>query len=333
MHEDVETMILAGDIGGTHTRLTLLDPAGAGAPVERVLKNRDFPSFEAALARVLADAGGARVTSAALAVAGPVLGGVVHMTNLAWTFDERALSGALGGARVRLLNDLEAAAHGVLELSASDFRVLAAGVAPPARGNVAVIAAGTGLGEALVTWLGDTPVAIASEGGHADFGPRDATEVAQLEWLGRTREHVSWEHVVSGPAIRWTYEFLRDSGRAEEPAALKDRLAAAREPAVAITQAALAGEFPICVRTLEMFARAYGAEAGNLALKGLALGGVYVAGGIAPDVLDGRWAELFMQGFVAKGRYADLMRRIPVRVVLSEKASLVGAAAVARRAA
>ncbi len=325
-------MILAGDIGGTHTRLTLFDPADAGARVERILANREFPNFEAALARVLADAGGPRVTSAALAVAGPVIGGIVHMTNLEWTFDERALSSALGGARVRLLNDLEAAAHGVIELPPDGFRVLAAGEAV-VRGNVAVIAAGTGLGEALLAWLGDAPVAIASEGGHADFGPRDATEVALLEWLGRTRTHVSWEHVVSGPAIRWLYEFLRDSRRGEEPPALQARLAATKDPAVAITQAALAGEFPICVRTLEMFARAYGAEAGNLALKGMTLGGVYVAGGIAPDVLDGRWAEIFMESFVAKGRYEQLMRRIPVRVVLSEKASLVGAAAVARRAA
>jgi glucokinase len=325
-------MILAGDIGGTHTRLTLFDAAGSGPRVERELTNREFPNFEAALARVLADAGGPRVTSAALAVAGPVIGGIVRMTNLDWTFDERALSSTLGGARVRLLNDLEAAAHGVIELPANDFRVLATGETLP-RGNVAVIAAGTGLGEALLAWLGDTPVTIASEGGHADFGPRDETEVALLEWLGRTRAHVSWEHVVSGPAIRWLYEFLRDSGRVEEPPTLQARLAAAKEPAVAITQAALAGEFPICIRTLEMFARAYGAEAGNLALKGMTLGGVYVAGGIAPDVLDGRWAEIFMQAFVAKGRYEQLMRRIPVRIVLSEKASLVGAAAVARRAA
>jgi glucokinase len=325
-------MILAGDIGGTHTRLRLFDPGGSGGRTERVLANREFPSFEAALARFLADAGGARVTSAALAIAGPVIGGIVRMTNLNWTFDERLLSSVLGGARVRLLNDLEAAAHGVIELPPGDFRVLAAGEAL-AHGNAAVIAAGTGLGEALLAWLGDTPVAIASEGGHADFAPRDETEVALLEWLGRTRSHVSWEHVVSGPAIPWLYEFLRDSGRAEEPPALQARLATTKEPAIAITQAALAGEFPICVRTLEMFVRAYGAEAGNLALKCMALGGVYVAGGIAPDVLDGRWAEIFMQAFVAKGRYEQLMRRIPVRVVLSEKASLVGAAAVARRAA
>jgi glucokinase len=330
MHEGVETMILAGDIGGTHTRLTLVDPDGAAAVVDRVLPNREFANFETALARFLADAGATRVVSAALAVAGPVIGGTVRMTNLGWTFDERVLSGVLGGARVRLLNDLEAAAHGVLELPPTDFRVLAAGE-PGAGGNVAVIAAGTGLGEALLGWHGDTPVAIASEGGHADFGPRDETEIALLQWLGRTRRHVSWEHVVSGPGIRWTYEFLRDSGRADEPPALGARLATAVEPGIVITQAALAGEFPICVRTLEMFARAYGAEAGNLALKGMALGGVYVAGGIAPDVLDGRWADGFMEAFVAKGRYEELMRRIPVRIALSENASLVGAAAVARR--
>jgi glucokinase len=324
-------MILAGDIGGTHTRLVLFDAGADGTRIERVLANREFPHFEAALARVLADAGGVRVSSVALAVAGPVIGGTVRMTNLGWTFDERALSRALGGARVRLLNDLEAAAHGVLELPAGDFRVLAGGEAT-SHGNVAVIAAGTGLGEALLTWHGDEPITIASEGGHADFAARDETEFALLEWLGRSREHVSWEHVVSGPGIRWTYEFLRDSGRAEEPPDLHARLAGSLEPAVVITQAALAGEFPICVRTLETFVRAYGAEAGNLALKAMTLGGVYVAGGIAPDVLDGRWADAFMRAFVAKGRYEQLMRRIPVRVSLSEKASLVGAAAVARRA-
>jgi glucokinase len=328
------TMILGGDIGGTHTRLTLFDLDADGAPVdriERVLTNREFPHFEAALAQVLADAGGAPVSSAALAVAGPVIGGTVRMTNLGWTFDERALSSALGGARVRLLNDLEAAVHGVLELPAADFRVLAAGE-PASHGNVAVIAAGTGLGEALLTWHGDEPIAIASEGGHADFAPHGEMEVALLEWLGRSRAHVSWEYVVSGPGIALTYEFLRDSGRAEEPPELRARLAGSLQPAVVITRAALAGEFPICVRTLETFVRAYGAEAGNLALKAMALGGVYVAGGIAPDVLDGPWADAFMRAFVAKGRYEALMRRIPVRVSLSEKASLVGAAAVARRA-
>jgi glucokinase len=327
----VQATILAGDVGGSNTRLTLHDETSGTARAERVVPNRTYPHFAAALDGFLAAAGKPRVASAAFAVAGPVLDGCVRMTNIGWTLDQDELSAALGGAPVRLLNDLEAAAHGVLELQSDDFRVLGAGDAAR-RGNVAVIGAGTGLGEALLTWHGDTPVAVASEGGHADFGPRDETEIALLGWLGRTRDHVSWEHVLSGPGILWTYEFLRDSGRGDEPPELRARIEAAVEPAVVISQAGLAGEFPICVRTLEIFVRAYGAEAGNLALKGLTLGGVYVAGGIAPDVLDGAWGAAFMRAFLAKGRYAKLMGRIPVRVILSEKASLVGAAAVARRA-
>ena len=320
-------MILAGDIGGTNTRLALGDD-GATA-LERSFANRDFPSFDAALARFLAEAGGPAISAAALAVAGPVFDGRVAMTNIGWTLDESALSRALGGAPMRLLNDLEAAAYGVLHLSREDFRVLAP-VPHAHRGNVAVIGAGTGLGEALLTWCGDAPLVIPSEGGHTDFAPRDATEIALLEWLGRTHAHVSWEHVLSGPGMAAIYEFLRDTARAEEPPSLRARLAGSVQPAVLISESALAGEFPICVRTLEIFVRAYGAEAGNLALKGMTLGGVYVTGGIAPDVLDGPWAERFMQAFVDKGRYADVQRRIPVRVVVSEKAPLAGARAVAR---
>jgi glucokinase len=320
--------ILAGDIGGTNTRLALYGPDGP-ARFERTMPNREFPHFDAALVRFLAEAGAQPPSAAALAVAGPVLDGRVRMTNIGWTLEETALSRVLGGCPVRLLNDLEAAGYGVLHLPADELRVLAEGTRP-SRANVAIIGAGTGLGEALLTWCGNVPRVIASEGGHADFAPRDATEFALLEWLGRSHQHVSWEHVLSGPGLVWLYEFLRDTGRGEEPRALRARLDAAVEPALVITQSALAGEFPICVRTLEIFVRAYGAEAGNLALKGMTLAGVYVTGGIAPDVLVGPWAERFMRAFVDKGRYADLMRRIPVQVVLCEKAPLVGACAVAR---
>lgn len=324
-------MILAGDIGGTNTRLASYDADGS-ARVERSYANREFPHFDAVLAQFLTDAGSPAVDAAAIAVAGPVLQGHVQMTNLQWSLDETALSSTLGGRPVRLLNDLEAAAYGVPHLPPEDLRTLATGTSVR-HGNIAVIAAGTGLGEALLTWCkADVPHVLASEGGHADFAARDATEIALLEWLGRTHSHVSWEHVVSGPGIVWTYEFLRDSGRASEPPALRDRLAAAVAPAAVISKSALDGEFPICVRTLEIFVRAYGAEAGNLALKGMTLSGVYVAGGIAPSVLQGRWGERFMQAFVDKGRYADMLGRIPVHVVVSEDAALVGACAVARAA-
>jgi len=321
-------MILAGDIGGTRARLALYERGGDAARAEAVLATREFPNFDAALVRFLEQAGRPAVASAAFAVAGPVLEGRVRMTNLGWELDESALAGLLGGARVRILNDLEAAAHGVLHVPAADLRVLADGE-PIRRGNLAVIGAGTGLGEALLAWSDAGPVAIASEGGHADFAPHDATEFALLEWLGQTHEHVSWEHVVSGPGLLWLYEFLRDTGRAVEPAPLRARIAAAVEPSMVISQAGVAGEFPICVRALEMFVRAYGAEAGNLALKGMALGGVYITGGIAPSVLDGRWREVFLHAFLAKGRYEPFMRRIPVRVVLRGHASLLGAASVA----
>ncbi|MGH7893316.1 MAG: glucokinase [Candidatus Binatia bacterium] len=323
-------MILAGDIGGTRTRLALCEDGGGVPSVEHVFANRDFADPEAVIACFLEDAGRPRVTSVALAVAGPVLAGHVRMTNLGWVFDEAALSRLLGGARVRLLNDLEAAAHGVLELPQGELRTIAMGEAV-LRGNVAVIAAGTGLGEALLAWHDDVPVAIASEGGHADFAPRDTTDVALLEWISRSAGHVSWEHVVSGPGVVRIHDFLRDTGREEEPPELARRLADTPEPSMVITSAGIAGEYPIAVHALEIFARAYGAEAGNLALKGTALGGVFVAGGIAPTLLAGRWRDLFMDAFVAKGRYTELLSRIPVRVALSGKASLVGAAAVAAR--
>jgi glucokinase len=323
-------MILAGDIGGTNTRLALCGTDGA-AVVEGAFANRDFPTFDAALARFLDDAKRPAVSAAAFAVAGPIFDGRVAMTNIGWTLDERPLSEALGGARVRLLNDLEAAAYGIVGLPDHELRTLAPGTSVR-RGNVAIIGAGTGLGEALLTWDGDTPVAIATEGGHADFAPSNETEFALLEWLRRTHAHVSWEHVVSGPALVWVYQFFRDTGRAEEPPALRASLQAAIEPAVVITRSALADEFPICVRTLELFVRAYGAEAANLALKSNAFGGVYLTGGIAPDVLTGRWADAFMRAFTAKGRYEDFMRRIPVRLVLCEKAPLLGARAVATAA-
>lgn len=323
-------MIVAGDIGGTRTRLALYDPGGDSARAERVYANREVPAFEDAIARFLEGAGRPEVTSMALAVAGPVLDGRVQMTNLEWTLDEATLSRLLGGCPVRLLNDLEAAAYGVLLLPADDLRTLAGGT-PPSRGNVAVIAAGTGLGEALLAWHDDAPLAIASEGGHADFAPRDSIDAKLLAWLARAGDHVSWERVVSGPGLVHVFDFLRESGREEVPAGLRERLAAAVEPATVITAAGIAGEHAICVHTLEIFVRAYGAEAGNLALKAMALGGVYVAGGIAPDLLQGRWAELFLRAFTAKGRYTELLRRIPVRVVVGGNAALAGCRDVARR--
>lgn len=322
-------MLLAGDIGGTHTRLALFAPDGAPGP-ERTFLNRDLTDLASGAHALLEAAGSPRVIAAALAIAGPVLDGRVQMTNLDWVLDERELGETLGGARVRLLNDLEAAAYGVLGLPPEELRALEPG-RPSDHGNLGVIAAGTGLGTALLAWNGDVPVAIASEGGHVDFAPRDALESALHAWLAARYGHVSIERVVSGPGLVHDLEFLHESGRGEMPAALRDRLATATDPGAEISRAALAGEFPICVRALEVFVDAYGAAAGNLALVGLTTGGLYVAGGIAPHVLVGRWGDRFLEAFRAKGRYRDLLARVPVSVVVSERAALAGARAVAMR--
>ena len=322
-------MILAGDIGGTNTRLVLQANDGRIERGPQVFRNVELKDLADALDRFLAGLPQGAVTAAGLAVAGPVADGVVRVTNFGWTLDETTLRERLGTPHVRLLNDLEAAAHGVLALAPTDWRTLSLGDPLPGA-TIGLIAAGTGLGEALIAFHDGRPVVIASEGGHADFAPRDPTDVALLEWLLQSHAHVSWERVVSGAGIRTIYTFLRDTGRADEPAALRARLAAADHPAAVITAAAVAGAPAICVETVELFVRAYGAEAGNLALKGLTRGAMFVAGGIAPHLLDGRLRDRFMEAFVAKGRYEALLRAIPVRVVSGE-AGLAGAAAVARR--
>ena len=266
--------------------------------------------------------GDAKPAAACLGIAGPVADGRSHMPNLGWTIDALPLAAALGLERVVLLNDLEATAHGIATLPPAAFAVLNEGT-PRADGNMALIAAGTGLGEAILFFDGTRRRVSASEGGHADFAPRDAAQIAVLVRLIELFGHVSWERVVSGPGLRTLYEVLED---AETPDVAR-RIAGAPDPSAVITELALAGASRRCARALDLFVADYGAEAGNLALKALATAGVYVGGGIAPKILPKLRDGSFVRAFNDKGRFTDLMRTMPVRVILEPKTALRGAAA------
>jgi glucokinase len=317
-------VILAGDVGGTKTTLALF--ADGRLVREATLASRDFGSLEAAIARFLGADPRAAVAALAVGIAGPVVDGRCTTTNLPWQVDERALAAAVPVPRARLINDLEATAHGVFALAEHELVTLQSGT--PRRGNMAVIAAGTGLGEALVIDDGVRRTVVASEGGHADFGPRGELEEGLLRFLRLEFGRVSYERVLSGPGLHNLYRYLRETGVAPESRTVADALRH-EDPGVVITRHALAGTDALCAGAVAMFASVYGAEAGNLALKVLALGGVAVAGGIAPRLLPVLRAGGFIAAFRDKGRLAPLMDTIPVRVVLDPRAPLLGAARIA----
>jgi glucokinase len=330
-------MYLAGDIGGTKTVLALFEPVGDGLSLVRedVYPSRGYATFDALLAEFLVAHRpvNGRIQAGCLGVAGAIIDGRALITNLPWILDERALSAALGGARVKLLNDLEAAAFGMLFLKPDELEVLQPGgtATTDQRGNIGVIAAGTGLGEAIMYWDGARHHPIASEGGHGDFGPHTDLEIDLLRWLrDKFNGHVSYERVLSGPGIHNIYQFLRDRGEYPEPAAVADRLRTG-DPNATIAELALAGEDPLSVAAVDLFCRIYGAEAGNLALRCVALGGVYVGGGIAPKLLPILKKGDFLRGFNEKGRFTDFLRKIEVKVALNPRAPLFGAAHYATR--
>jgi glucokinase len=318
-------MILAGDIGGTKTRLAFFMTVG-----ERLksVAEETFPSHEYRGLGEIVHTFLARhqisPAQAGFGVAGPVIHGRSETTNLPWVIDAQQLATQLGIASVALLNDLEANAHGVAMLEAEDFVVLNQG-AVGAKGNAAIIAAGTGLGEAGFYWDGVRHHPFACEGGHADFAPRNELEAELLRYLLRQFTHVSYERVLSGPGLYNIYQFLRDSGRGEEPPWLTEELRQ-HDPAAAISQAALAGRAALCMQALDLFVSLYGAEAGNLALKVMATAGLYVGGGIAPKIVQKLADSTFMQAFIAKGRMQPLLEAMPVRVILNDRTVLLGAA-------
>ncbi len=325
-------MILAGDIGGTKTLLALFEVQGdrLQRTFERRYASADYQSFDALLEAFLDEAGG-RPEVLCVGVAGPVLEGRCAATNLPWVLDEAALAEHTGIARVHLLNDVEAAALGALELETGRLVALNPD-ARRRRGNRAMLAPGTGLGEAVLHWSDGGYRPMATEGGHADFAPRDALEDGLLVYLRDALDgHVSVEHVLSGPGIRRIYNYLAEVGDLAEPARTAERIREAQDPSAVIGELALAGESPRCRRTLEVFIGLLAAEAGNLALRSLAVGGVLIGGGIAPRILPLIGSPRFMAGFSAKGRFHDLLRAMPVEVVTDPAAPLLGAAARGRQ--
>jgi len=322
-------VILAGDVGGTKTALALFELRDGALVLEReaTLPSREFPTFEDAVARFLDAGTRPAVEAACFGVAGPVVNGRSITTNLPWQLDEATLAATIPARRVRLLNDLEATGYGVLTLPPTALEPLQHGAAR--RGNMVLIAAGTGLGEALLIWDGQRHLVVASEGGHVDFAPRTDLETELLRFLRKEFGRVSYERVLSGPGLYNVYRFLRDTGGVPEPAWLHDRIATG-DPSAVVSEVGLAGGHPLCVQALDLFAAVYGAEAGNLALKALAVGGVFVGGGIAPKIRAKLADGTFVTAFCDKGRFAELMASIPVSLMLEPRAALLGAAHVAR---
>lgn len=325
------TRILAGDIGGTKTNLAILrvvdDPHGDTIVVET---NRRYPSTShASLGAIIREFLGSLPSAPRLACAGFGVPGVVENgrakpTNLAWAVDAEELEREFSIPKVELMNDLAANAYGIAELNAGDFAVIAEGQ-PAAEGNRCVVSPGTGLGMAGLYWDGARHHVWACEGGHCDFAPRTEVEAALFEYLQIQFGHVSAERVVSGMGIQNIYKFLRETGRGKE---LPEVAAAmlAEDPGKVISRFADAGKCPMCAETLEIFVACLAAEAGNMALKSMATGGVYLGGGVPVMLLDRLRGVGFAHAFCDKGRMRPLMESIPVRVVLNDQAALLGAA-------
>lgn len=317
--------VLVGDIGGTKTVLAIAEASTSAVrlTLEQRYASRNFASLEEVVAQFFADTG-ARCESASFAVAGPVHDDRSDITNLPWDLDARDLKRVLGLAAVRLLNDLEAVAWGIGALNSGDFEVLHPGD-PNAIGNACVIAAGTGLGEAGMHWDGTRHRPFATEGGHTDFSPRDDRELALLRHLEKRFGHVSWERLVSGMGIANIYRFLLEWHDVVTSNPLQAAMDTGDE-AAAIAAAAADGSCTVCAEAMQLFMDLYGRETGNMALKHMAVGGVYLGGGIAPKNLDLLRRGPFLDAFFDKGRMSALLRRIPVKVILRQQTPLLGAA-------
>lgn len=323
-------MILAGDVGGTKVHLALY-----GFEHQQLAHVRDekypahlFAGLEDVVARFLFESGNPEITAACFGVPGPVRGGHLRLTNLPWVLDSRELSRNLNITHLFLINDLEANGYGVAELTPEQMYSLNPGD-PAAVGHRALVSAGTGLGEGVLVWTGKSHVPMASEGGHCDFAARSELEIELLEYLmKKLGGRVSWERVVSGPGVTNIYEFLRDVKGMEEPEWLRERMKS-EDPNAVIGEIGEQCTNELCTKTLEMFVSAYGAEAGNLTLKALALGGMYLGGGIAPKIQKTMQGGKFMEAFVDKGRLSELLIQTPVHVILESRCALMGAAAFA----
>ncbi len=346
-------MILAGDIGGTKINLALYewDKERVDPIREDTVWTADYESLEEVLTEFLEEpsatesdsddlsdenddspanppSASSPLTTACFGVPGPVLNNTCRTTNIPWTIEGDKLAEFLHIPHVRLLNDLEATAYGLPLLEPDEIEDLNPNApSPPPDGTRALLAAGTGLGESLIVWTGKDYQICPSEGGHVDFAPNNDLEIDLLRYLRTSYLHVSYERVLSGPGLHLIYQFLRDTQK-NEPTWFAEKLPTG-DPATLIAEAGLEGKPDICKNALQLFVSIYGAEAGNMALKALAMGGVYIGGGIAPKILPAFQDGTFMKAFLAKGRYKRLLGKIPVRVILNPHTALLGAASVA----
>ncbi len=347
-------MILAGDIGGTKTNLALYDWTTERVEPLRVesFHSGDYTSLEDILVEFLTppeppipldlvgSEGGEKIqkaskpasepvklTAACFGIAGPVIDNRCQTTNLPWVVDGPTIAKQFSIPRVQLLNDLEATAYGLVWLRADELEVLNTGNPPKKRQALALIAAGTGLGEGILFWDGKSYRPMPSEGGHTDFAPSNDLEIELLRYLRGQYLHVSYERILSGPGLHAVYEFLRDTKK-NEPTWLAEKIKVGN-PAAEIAQAGLQGQAEIAKQALDLFASIYGAEAGNLALKALSLDGVYIGGGIAPKLITKLQDGTFMKAFTNKGRYKKLLSNMPVKVIMNQQTALLGAASVA----
>ncbi|MGC2299310.1 MAG: glucokinase [Acidobacteriaceae bacterium] len=323
-------MILAGDVGGTKVHLALYSfEHGQLVHVrDERFPAHEFNGLQEIVQRFLTESGNPEITAACFGVPGPVRGGRLRLTNLPWVLDSRELSAGLNITHLFLINDLEANGYGIPELTPDQILTLNQGD-PSAVGNRALVSAGTGLGEGVLVWNGKTHVPMASEGGHCDYAARNPLEIELLTWLmQKFNGRVSFERVVSGPGLTNVYTFLRDQRHMEEPDWLRQRMQS-EDPNAVIGEVGEEGKSELCAKALEVFAAAYGAEAGNMVLKALATGGMYIGGGIAPKMLKTMRSGTFMQAFTDKGRLSDLLIHTPVHIILESRAALMGAAAYA----
>ena len=320
-----QPIILAGDIGGTKANLAFyqLVDGQLHALASTTKKSRDY-NILADLTREFIASVDIKADFVCMSVAGPVIQRKCRATNLPWVIDADEIAQGLNFRSFELMNDLEANAHGIYELGEDQFEVLNAGN-KKLYGNVAVISAGTGLGEAGILWSDHKLLPFASEGGHADFAPTNELQVELLEYLAQKEAHVSCERVLSGKGLQNIYEFLRDCNKFSEEEWLSTELKRGDPPAV-ISEIGLTGKSPICTAALNIFTEIYGAEAGNLALKLMATGGVFIGGGIAPKIITKLKEPRFLEAFLNKGRLNEVLEVMPIKVIMNDKSALLGAA-------
>jgi glucokinase len=321
---------LGGDVGGTNARLAVVELDGRTARIvrERKYRSRDYPGL-APIVRHFFEAEGARPDRACFGIACPVVGDDCTAPNLPWTINARQLAADIEIPRTTIINDFVAVGYGVESLGPSDLATLQEG-RPEPQGPIALIGAGTGLGQGFLVWERDHYRVLASEGGHGDFAPRGVQQAGLLDFLEREFHRVSWERLLSGPGMVNTYRYLLASAVAPEQATVRTEMGQ-EDPAAVIVRQALAGTDCLSDRALDLFCEILGAQAGNLALTVVATGGVYLAGGIAPRIVERLRSGPFLEAFRDKGRLSELLSRVPVHVIVNPNVALLGAAAVAGR--